>query len=74
MIELQDYKNRQTNTQKGIVLLHEENQSLLQVKDFIWEYGVSFKYKNKTKLVFFIKHNFFTYQNSLDCYTKKIYN
>ena len=66
MIELQDYKNRQTNTQKGIVLLHEENQSLLQVKDFIWEYGVSFTFKDKTKLVFFIQHNFFTNQNPLD--------
>ena len=52
-MELQDHKNRQANTQKGIVQLHEENQSFLQVKDFIWEYGVSFKYENKTKLVFF---------------------
>ena len=52
-MELQDHKNRQANTQKGIVLLHEENQSLLQLKDFIWEYGISFTFKNKIKLVFF---------------------
>ena len=54
-MELQDHKNRQANTQKGIVQLHEENQSFLQVKDFIWEYGVSFTFKDKTKLVFLIK-------------------
>ena len=59
-MELQDHKNRQANTQKGIVQLHEENQSFLQVKDFVWEYGVSFIFKNKTKLVSFIKQNFFS--------------
>ena len=59
-MELQDHKNRQANTQKGIVQLHEENQSFLQVKDFVWEYGVSFIFKNKTKLVILFKQNFFS--------------
>ena len=53
-MELQDHKNRQANTQKGIVQLHEENQSFLQVKEFDWENGIIFIFKNKTMLVFFI--------------------
>ena len=53
MIKLQDHKNRQAITQKGIVQLHEENQSFLQVKEFDWENGIIFVFKNKTMLVFF---------------------
>ena len=48
-MELQDHKNRQANTQKGIVQLHEENQSFLQIKRFDWENGVTINYKDKTK-------------------------
>ena len=57
MIKLQDHKNRQAITQKGIVQLHEENQSFLQVKEFDWENGIIFIFKNKTMLVFFFITN-----------------
>ena len=48
-IKLKDHKNRQARKHKGFVQLHEENQSFLQMKQFDWENGVNFKFKNKTK-------------------------
>ena len=53
IIKLKDHKYRQVRNRKGIVQLHEENQSFLQMKQFDWENGIVFTFKNKTKLVMF---------------------
>ena len=39
------------NKKEGIVQLHEENQSLLLLKQFNWENAVTFTFKNQTRLV-----------------------
>ena len=36
---------------EGIVQLHEENQSLLLLKQFDWENAVTFAFKNQTRLI-----------------------
>ena len=46
IIILQNHNNA---WQTGIVQLHEENQSFLQIKRFDWENGVTINYKDKTK-------------------------
>ena len=45
---LHDHNNRQ---HQGIVQLHEENQSLLLLKQFDWENAVTFTFKDQTRLV-----------------------
>ena len=39
------------NKKEGIVQLHEENQSLLLLKQFNWENAMTFTFKNQTRLV-----------------------
>ena len=45
-----DYSTRSPRSE-GIVQLHEENQSLLLLKQFDWENAVTFTFKDQTRLV-----------------------
>ena len=44
------------NKKEGIVQLHEENQSLLLLKQFDWENAVIFSFKNQTRLIISYLH------------------